>query len=42
VLKVALVCGLMNENPEARMTVEEAMKHPWVTKYRGSILPLTD
>jgi serine/threonine protein kinase len=39
VLTVALVCGLMNEDPEARITVEEAMQHPWVTRYRGFTPP---
>lgn len=32
-LTIALVCGLMDENPEKRMTVEQALKHPWVTRY---------
>lgn len=39
VLTVALVCGLMNEDPEARITVEEATQHPWVTRYRGFTPP---
>lgn len=23
----------MDENPEKRMTVEQALNHPWVTRY---------
>ena len=34
-LNVALICGLMNEDPKTRMTVEEALEHPWVTRYHA-------
>ena len=26
---------LMNVNPSKRLTVEEAMKHPWIIRYTG-------
>ena len=32
-LTVALICGLMNVNVKDRMTLEEAMNHPWVRRY---------
>ena len=32
-LNIALICGLMNEDPSTRLTVEEALEHPWVTRY---------
>jgi hypothetical protein len=41
-LRVALVCELMNEDPKARMTVEDALTHPWVTRYGNFIPSLTD
>ena len=32
-LTVALICGLMNVDVKQRMTLEEAMNHPWVRRY---------
>ena len=32
-LTVALICGLMSVDVKERMTLEEAMNHPWVQRY---------
>ena len=32
-LTVALIFGLMNVDVKKRMTLEEAMNHPWVRRY---------